>query len=66
MDDLNDDEIMAEAIADVAFDVLNRIGSDPDARYVFFKRFLELAQEVVEGRGVSGGGFSIPRRCNQR
>jgi len=48
MDDLTDDEILAEAIADVAFDVLNRIGNDLDSRYVFFKRFLALAQDVVE------------------
>ena len=47
MDDLNDDECVAEAIADVAFDVLHRIGDDADARYVLFRRFVELAQEVV-------------------
>jgi hypothetical protein len=40
MDDLNDDEILAEAIADVAFDVFSRIGNDPDARYAFFKRLV--------------------------
>ena len=51
VDNLNDDEILAEAIADVAFDVLRRIGNDPDARYGFFKRFLALAQEVVGDRG---------------
>ena len=42
---------MAEAIADVAFDVLNRIGDDPDARYAFFKRFVALAREVVRDHG---------------
>ena len=47
MEDLNDDDILAEAIADVAFDVLSRIGDDPGARYAFFRQFLELAQEAV-------------------
>jgi hypothetical protein len=66
MDNIGDEEIFAEAIVDGAFNALSQIGNDPDARYAFFKRFLELAREVVEGRGVSGGGFSIPRHCNQR
>ena len=48
MDDLTDDEILIEAIADVTFDVLSRIGDDPDARYAFFKRFVELAMVAVE------------------
>ena len=49
------DEILAEAIADAAFDVLNRLGDDPDARHEFFKRFLVLAQDAVEVRGSQVG-----------
>lgn len=48
MDDLTDDEILAEAIADVAFDVLSRIGNDSDALYEFFRRFIELARLVAD------------------
>ena len=46
MVDLNDAETLAEAIADVAFDVLSRLGDDPDARYAFFKQFVEPARDV--------------------
>jgi hypothetical protein len=39
MDDLTEDEQLAEAIGDVTFVVCNRIGNDPDTRRAFFKPF---------------------------
>jgi hypothetical protein len=31
-EELTDDELLAEVCADVVFDVIGKIGSDPDAR----------------------------------
>ena len=31
-------------IRDIALDVLDRIGDDPDARFAFFKEFVALAK----------------------
>jgi hypothetical protein len=36
-------------IESVARDVLTRLDDDPDARFEFFRRFVELAREIVEG-----------------
>jgi len=40
-------------INDVALDVLERIGDDPEARYQFFRRWVELARGTV-ARGRDG------------
>jgi hypothetical protein len=42
-----DNDLFLDLVESVPLDVLGRIGDDPGARYAFFKRFLELAQEVV-------------------
>ena len=55
MDSLTDEEALAEAIADVAFDVLHRIGDAPDARYTICKRFVERARDIVKDRACSSG-----------
>jgi len=34
----------------IVLDALARIGDDPEARYAFFKRFVELAQEATRGK----------------
>ena len=47
MEDQPDNDLLADMIADVAFDVLSRIGDDSEARYQFFKRFVELAKDVT-------------------
>lgn len=46
-EDLTDDELLANLIADVAQDVLAKIGNDADARYQFFRAFIELAKRTV-------------------
>jgi hypothetical protein len=46
-----DDEQFLDMVESVTLDVLGRIGDDPDARYVFVRRFLALAQEVVGDAG---------------
>ena len=52
MGDLTDDnDLFLDAVDTVVIDVLERLGDDPDARYAFFRRFLALAQGVVENSG---------------
>ena len=46
-EDLTDDELLANLIADVAQDVLAKIGSDPEARYQFFCAFIDLAKRAT-------------------
>jgi hypothetical protein len=48
MDELTDDEQLADLIADVAQDVLARIGSDPEARHQYFRAFIDLSKRMVE------------------
>ena len=43
-----DDEFL-EMVEGVTLTVLTRIGDDPEARYQFFRRFVELAREVAPG-----------------
>jgi hypothetical protein len=43
-----DDNLILDLLESVTLDVLDRIGNDPEARYQFFKRFVELARETVE------------------
>jgi hypothetical protein len=45
--DLSDDELLAEMFAEVALDVLGKVGSDPHARYQFFRAFVDLAKQTV-------------------
>lgn len=42
-----DNDLLLDLIESVAVDVLTRLGDDPDARFDFFKRFVELAREFV-------------------
>jgi len=43
MESFTDEDLLLHLIDSVALDVLDRIGGDPDARYQFFNRFVELA-----------------------
>lgn len=43
------DDLLLDMIEAMTLDVLVRLGSNPDARYAFVKRFVALAQEVVGG-----------------
>jgi hypothetical protein len=51
-ENLTEDELLADLIADVALDVQSRFGSarDPDARYVYFREFVDLSPRTVEAR----------------
>lgn len=49
MDDITDDERMAEAVGDVAFHVLTLLANNPDRRNEFLRAFLALA--VTYGGG---------------
>lgn len=53
MDDLADDHLFLDLIESVALDILARIGGDPNARYAFFKQFVELAQQGVGPRATA-------------
>ena len=48
MDDLTDDELVADLIRNVATDVLERIGDDAEARYQYFRAFIDLSRRAVE------------------
>lgn len=49
MDEPTDDELLAQAIADVALDVLDRLADTPERRSEFLLDFLRLV-------AASGGG----------
>ena len=51
-----DDDLFADMVADITLDVLAKIGDDPDARYAFFKRFVELAKQTVSSAAGSEVG----------
>ena len=52
MDDqsTDDDPLIANLIRDVALDVLERIGDDAEARYQYFRAFIDLSQHTVEAQ----------------
>jgi hypothetical protein len=60
MDDLTDDELLADMISAVALDVLGSIGSDPEARYQFFRQYIELAKLTVAREPVARSGMAYP------
>jgi hypothetical protein len=45
-----DDDLFLAMIEGVTLTVLDRIGDDREARYQFFRRFVELAREIAPGR----------------
>jgi hypothetical protein len=47
MDECTDDDLLLGLIEFGTINVLERTGDDPAARYAFFKRFVELAQEAT-------------------
>lgn len=57
MYEASDDDLLLDMIESISLDVLRQIGSDPEARYLFFRRFLALAKETIrqvdDGRGTS-------------
>jgi hypothetical protein len=62
MDGLTDDELLADAIAYVALDVLHRLARDADARRAFLEGFLRLSEAHGAGAGmppVTKGGPPI-------
>jgi len=54
MDDFTDDDLFLDLIESVTLGVLHRIGEDQGARSAFFKRFVDLAREVVQDAGDQG------------
>jgi hypothetical protein len=58
MDDITDDELMADAVGDVAFCVLTLLANDPDRRNEFLRAFLALAA-VYGGRGQGSCGAAV-------
>ena len=49
-----DNDLFLDLIESVTRDVLDRLGNDSDARYAFFRRFLEVARRVVRDAGGQG------------
>jgi hypothetical protein len=47
LDEPAEDDLLVDMIDSVARDVLERIGDSPDARFEFFRRFVELAKEIT-------------------
>jgi hypothetical protein len=45
-------ETIADMVRDIAIDVLERIGEDGDARFEFFKRFIEVARDAHDHHGA--------------
>jgi hypothetical protein len=58
METTDNDALLLDLIQSVSFDVLARIGDDPDARFQFFKGIVALAQETV--RRVEAGRAAGP------
>ena len=48
MYDTDEIELVLELIGDVALDVLLSIGNNPEARFQFFRQFIDLATRTVE------------------
>jgi hypothetical protein len=55
MDDLTDDELLAQAIADVALDVLDRVADTTQRRSEFLLQFLGLAAAYGGGELAADG-----------
>lgn len=47
MNDHDEQIVVTEMITSIALDVLARLEGDPEARFVFFKGFVELAKKAV-------------------
>lgn len=47
-DDFTDDDLLADLIRNVAIDVLERIGDDPEVRYQYFRAFVRLSRRTVD------------------
>ena len=54
MNDLTDDGLFRDMVDAVVLDALGRIGDDPEARFGFFRRLVDLARQVVEDAGDQG------------
>jgi hypothetical protein len=44
----DDTKTIADLIREIAMDVLDCLGEDADARFAFFRAFVELAKAVVD------------------
>jgi len=54
--DLDLDELFLDALDAVVLAALERLGDDPDARFAFFRRLLEVARHVA---GESGRALGL-------
>lgn len=51
--DLDLDEVFLDAVDAAVLAALERMGDDPDARFIFFRLLLAVAQEDAGGRHLS-------------
>lgn len=51
--DFDPNEVFLEALAATVLAALERMGDDPDARFIFFRLLLAVAQEDAGGRHLS-------------
>lgn len=59
MNDLTDDEVLAEMFGDIAFNALSAIGDKRDLRFDFFQQFVALARRFRDqGRDESGNNIN--------
>lgn len=59
MDDLTDDELLADMFGDVAFNALSAIGDNRDLRFAFFREFVALARRFRnQARDESGSNIN--------
>lgn len=49
----DDGQLVPDLIRDIAADVLEQIGDDADARFEFFKRFIDLAIQFTSAAAPS-------------
>jgi len=47
MDDFTDDDLFLDAVDTIVLDELQQLGDDPDARFAFFRRLLDVARDVA-------------------
>ena len=48
MDNCNADDLVLDLIESITLDVLARLGNDREARYAFFRGFVELARQSIQ------------------
>jgi len=61
VDDCNADDLLLDLIESVTLDVLAWLGNDREARYAFFRGFVELAWQSIEETAAARGRTSLGR-----